>query len=615
MKFDKETIIALVICTVLLFAWGPITNKIWPPPPPKKKETVEPVNAEQKSNEKTTQESDTADVDKIEAADTDKPKKPKSADKPQIISQIPETKKLLPVFLENDFIKVTINPNAGNISSVLLKKYFTTEKVTFKKTDENTSLLKNVKGGALGVTDNETWILTDIQLKIDKDGTPEKSVHLVRQLKTENGLSFSITQQWQIKSNYTITYHLEIANLANTELTLEDLKLSIGGLPNIQQLANDKKPFKEDHEISYCDADTQKIHSKVAADSPGFLSMIFGGGKKDTPKKGFEEIENVKASWIGVTNKYFTCILVPEQPFVDGIVRRSTVHDKEKPEVGEFVIAETDALIDINKLPKGTELKLDFEYFTGPKKIPLLNELDPNASKIMKLYMLGMKFLEPISSLMLKALLWLQGLCGSYGLSIVLLTLIVKTLLWPVTHKANASMRKMQRINPLIQEVRKKHKDNPQKVNTEMMKLYKEHKVNPLGGCFPILLQMPIFFALYAALSGAVEPRHTAFLWINDLTLPDTVATIFSVPINPLMLMMTGTMVLQQKLTPSAADPAQQKMMMFMPLIMLVMLYSLPSGLTLYWTVSQFISIMQLIVNKKLEQRAEMAAGLQTKKS
>lgn len=223
--------------------------------------------------------------------------------------------------------------------------------------------------------------------------------------------------------------------------------------------------------------------------------------------------------------------------------------------------------------------------------------------------MLGMKFLEPISSLMLNALLWLQGICGSYGLSIVLLTLIVKTLLWPVTHKANVSMRKMQRINPLIQEVRKKYKDNPQKVNTEMMKLYKEHKVNPLGGCLPILLQMPIFFALYAALSGAVEPRHTAFLWINDLTLPDTVAHIpwTTVPINPLMLTMTATMVLQQKLTPSAADPAQQRMMMFMPLIMLVMLYSLPSGLTLYWTVSQLISIAQLVVNKKLEKRAEMA--------
>ena len=141
-----------------------------------------------------------------------------------------------------------------------------------------------------------------------------------------------------------------------------------------------------------------------------------------------------------------------------------------------------------------------------------------------------------------------------------------------------------------------------------MMKLYKEHKVNPLGGCLPILLQMPIFFALYAALSGAVEPRHTAFLWINDLTLPDTIGHIFSIPINPLMITMSATMFLQQKLTPSAADPAQQKMMMFMPLIMLVMLYSLPSGLTLYWTVSQLISIGQLIVNKELEKRSEQAA-------
>jgi YidC/Oxa1 family membrane protein insertase len=142
----------------------------------------------------------------------------------------------------------------------------------------------------------------------------------------------------------------------------------------------------------------------------------------------------------------------------------------------------------------------------------------------------------------------------------------------------------------------------------EMMKLYKEHNVSPLGGCLPMLLQMPVFLALYATLSGTVEPRQASFLWASDLSLPDTVFTIpgLNLPIRPLMLMMTATMVLQQKLTPTAADPAQQKMMMFMPLLMLVMLYSLPSGLTLYWTVSQFISVAQLIVNKELEKREEL---------
>lgn len=618
MKFDKETIIALVICTILLFAWAPITNYIWgPPPPPPEQTTTKSESTEPKSKDDITAEKSVEkNADSKTELKAEKIQTGKSEEKPKLASSIPEIKKQLPEeFLENDCIKVTINPMAGSVSSILLKDYFKTDRKTLKKTDQNIVLLENVKNGALSITDDLTWILTDINIVIINPNSPKKIVSLVRTFKTDAGAHFSVSQQWQIKANYTIEYKLIIANLANAPLNLENLKISVGGLPNIHELANDKAPFREEHEITYCDPETQKVNSKVAEESPGIMAMMFGGGKKNTAKEGFEEIKDASANWIGITNKYFTCILVPEKPFEDGIVLRATVHDKEIPENGvkEYVIGETDALVNVRDLPVGTELKMPFEYFAGPKKIPLLKELDPNASKIMKLYMLGMKFLEPLSSLMLNALLWLQSFCGSYGLSIILLTLIVKTILWPVTHRANASMRKMQRINPLIQEVRKKYKDNPQKVNTEMMKLYKEHKVNPLGGCFPILLQMPIFFALYAALSGAVEPRHTAFLWINDLTLPDTVATIFSVPINPLMLTMTGTMVLQQKLTPSAADPAQQRMMMFMPLIMLVMLYSLPSGLTLYWTVSQFISIMQLVVNKKLEQRAEAAEKLQKK--
>jgi YidC/Oxa1 family membrane protein insertase len=305
-----------------------------------------------------------------------------------------------------------------------------------------------------------------------------------------------------------------------------------------------------------------------------------------------------------VVNKYFTCILVPSAPFKSGVVLRSVV--KESKDGKPYISAEAGGLVRVAAIPPGESETLGFKFFAGPKKITLLKELDPDASKIMKLYMLGMRFLEPLSRLMLNVLVWLTGWCGSYGLSIILLTLIVKTLFWPVTHRANVSMRKMQKLQPLMKEIRKKYKDNPQQMNLEMMKLYKEHNVSPLGGCLPILLQMPVFFALYATLSGSIEPRHTSFLWMHDLSMPDTVAHIFSVPVNPLMLMMTGTMILQQKLTPSSADPAQQKMMMFMRLIMLVMLYNLPSGLTLYWTVSQFISIAQLVVNKKLERRAEL---------
>lgn len=158
-----------------------------------------------------------------------------------------------------------------------------------------------------------------------------------------------------------------------------------------------------------------------------------------------------------------------------------------------------------------------------------------------------------------------------------------------------------------------------------MMELYRNEKVSPLGGCLPILLQIPVFFALYSALDSAVELRHVSFLWAADLARPDLIGPQIDLPffgptgLHPLVIAMTLLMVLQQKMTPSNMDPMQQKMMMFMPVIMLFMLYNLPSGLTLYWTVSQIFSILQMkygqIVAEREEAKAASAAGSNNNKS
>ena len=277
-----------------------------------------------------------------------------------------------------------------------------------------------------------------------------------------------------------------------------------------------------------------------------------------------------------------------------------TSKDEKTGNEKSYAVLETYGIIERAEIDGGGKADFGFTYFSGPKEISLLKNFDPQASDIMYL---GWKWFEPISQGLLMALIWLKKFCGSYGLSIIVLTIIVKMLFWPITDRANASMRKMQKIQPLVQEIRTKHKDEPQKMNTKIMQLYKDHKVNPMGGCLPILLQIPVFTALYFALNGAIELRQASFLWAVDLSRPDTIGVIpgIELAINPLVLLMTITMVIQQYLTPSAADPVQQKMMMILPLVMLVMLYSLPSGLTLYWTVSQIISISQLLVNKKLD--------------
>ena len=175
--------------------------------------------------------------------------------------------------------------------------------------------------------------------------------------------------------------------------------------------------------------------------------------------------------------------------------------------------------------------------------------------------------------------------------------------------KANDSMREMQVLAPKLKEIREKYKNEPMLAQTKMSELYKEHKVNPLSGCLPMLIQIPVFIALYYALGGAAELRGQSFLWIKDLAQPDTVFTVFGLGINPLIIAWTALMIVQQKLTPSAMDPMQAKIMLAMPLIMLFVLYTLPAALTLYWTVSQIFSIGQMVYQNKLRQQRENKAG------
>jgi YidC/Oxa1 family membrane protein insertase len=173
-------------------------------------------------------------------------------------------------------------------------------------------------------------------------------------------------------------------------------------------------------------------------------------------------------------------------------------------------------------------------------------------------------------------------------------------------------MKKMQKVQPKLKELRDKYKDNPQLLNQKMSELYRQEGVNPLAGCFPIVLQIPIFFALYAMLDNVVQLRHVSFLWCKNLAAADTVCRIplfvdfpligSSIPINPLVLIMTALMVIQQRMTPMSVDPTQKKMMAMMPIIMLLFLYDLPSGLTLYWTVSNIFSIIQLWLQKRRSQ-------------
>lgn len=240
-------------------------------------------------------------------------------------------------------------------------------------------------------------------------------------------------------------------------------------------------------------------------------------------------------------------------------------------------------------VPPNTETEMEISYWVGPKLRSLLVQAPNNLVNTIDLGMF---------SIIAKALLWLleffYGYVHNWGLAIILLTVLIKAVFWPLTAKSYASMEKMKKLQPMMVALREKYADNKEQMNKEVMGLYKTYGVNPASGCVPILVQLPVFFGLYQALLTSIELRHAAFitylpgtdmLWLADLSAKD--------PYYITPIIMGVTMFLQQKMSPPAGDPMQQKIMMFLPLIFTAMFLSFPSGLVLYWLVNNVLSIAQ----------------------
>jgi YidC/Oxa1 family membrane protein insertase len=190
-------------------------------------------------------------------------------------------------------------------------------------------------------------------------------------------------------------------------------------------------------------------------------------------------------------------------------------------------------------------------------------------------------------------MIWLHGFIPNYGVVIIIISVLAKILFYPLTRSSVRSMKAMQKLAPRMQEIKEKHKGDPQRMQAETMALYKEHKVNPLGGCLPILVQMPVFIALYSVLANSITLRQASFVgWINDLSVPDTIAVIAGFGIHVLPVLMFLTTLLQQRLTP-VTDPRQKMIGYMMPVVMLFIFYSFPAGLNLYWTVTNALQVGQ----------------------
>jgi YidC/Oxa1 family membrane protein insertase len=293
-------------------------------------------------------------------------------------------------------------------------------------------------------------------------------------------------------------------------------------------------------------------------------------------------------TWVAIKSRFFVAAFSSSEANCGFTVK--AVRDVTKP---SYVLDSVSArvLFPGRVLGQGETVTRDYTLFIGPKKLSLLQEMGNGMDSVMEFGMFTW-----FCKLLVPTLNFFHKIIPNYGVAILLLTFLVRTIFWPLTHKSTVSMRKMQEIQPQLKELQKKFKDNPQKMQQETWAIYRENKVNPLSSCLPMLIQIPVFIALFTVLRSAVELRYAPFLWIADLSEPENLlAGVLPIPLNILPFLMAATMGLQSYLTPSMGDPQQQKMMMIMmPIMMLFMFYSFPSALSLYWTVSQVLSIIQM---------------------
>ena len=326
--------------------------------------------------------------------------------------------------------------------------------------------------------------------------------------------------------------------------------------------------------------------------TPGFFSGLFGGGSVPTGEQYPGPLE-----WAGLDSQYFLAVSVAENPreaaaFLGPRGANAGVASLHYP---------------VFQVPPGTRVERNYRLYLGPKVRSAIAAVDPRVAPAADV---GWSFIRPLVDLFAGMLTWThRNVVPNYGVAIILLTIVLRLATYPLTQRSMKSMKRFtQIIAPQLKELQEKHKDDKAKLQEEMMGLYRQKGMNPVtamgGGCLPMLIQMPFMIALYFALQGSIALRHAPFaLWIDDLSAPENLVEIAGIPVRVLPLLMGASMILQQRMTPTppTADAQQQKQMMTLMSVMFIFVfYQFPSGLVLYWFVSNLLGIaQQLLVNRQ----------------
>ncbi|HMH04431.1 MAG TPA: membrane protein insertase YidC [Candidatus Udaeobacter sp.] len=395
---------------------------------------------------------------------------------------------------------------------------------------------------------------------------------------------FSFEKSSENKDNYVIEMDVDLENRGSKPYQSAGYFVALGSAAPIHP-----KDYPSYTRLVWCiDGRAKGIDVGWFGSSGGFL----GVGQRAARPYYQENIAG--AEWVAVSNQFFTTLMAPLTAKATGVWGRRFDVDyspEQKLQAVEGALGMPGF-----QLQPGQTHSARFEIYAGPKIYHRLAQLPHNEAEVMDFGMFKI-----VCQFLLNFMNLLHSWLHDYGLAILALTTVIKLTLWPIQNRANRSMRQMAALSPKMQELKDKYKDDPTRMNQELMKLYKQYGINPVGGCLPMMIQIPIFFGLFKMLGQAVELRNAKFLWVKDLSQPDTIAhlPLLGWPVNIIPLCMAATQVWLMAMTPKTGDPTQRRIMMFMPLIFLFICYNFAAALALYYTAQNLFSILQFYQNKR----------------
>ncbi len=534
---DKRSILAIVLSAIVIFSYPYIMKRFFPPA--KKAQTEKTASVEKGKKEVQARGGNASGATSGTSAG-------RSIGETTPV-KAPLTEELVRV--ETPLFIAELTNMGGGVKTWELRKY----RKTADKSSEPVNLVE-MPGKASTLSTRLIYDSTvetlDLRASVpslvlsDKD---EKEV--VLRGKTSGGLS--VEKRYLFKgSDYLVKTELRITNTNNA---------TFNGFVDTVLVRGMKK-------------DKKKKSSRASYHKGGIVSI--GEHVIRHKDKDPTETRTAKVNWIGIEDKYFLSALIPLTDIpVNWTLRPPAV-------TGTHEVAEAGTRFALRLAPGETAL-YSYNTFMGPKKYDLLVREKSGLEKSVEF-----GFFAFMARPLLHVLNFFQSFVGNYGIAIIILTVVIKIIFYPLTHHGLKSMQGMKKVQPQLAAIKERYKDDKARLNKEIMALYKKYKINPVGGCLPMFLQIPVFIALYEVLYACIELRHAPFiLWIQDLSAHD--------PYYITPLVMGGTMFLQQKMTPTSVDPTQAKMMLFMPVIFTVMFLKFPAGLVVYWLVNNLLSIAQ----------------------